>query len=258
MESKQIENQIPKVIHYCWFGRSNKSKFINKCMNSWSKHLPDYKIIEWNENNFDINCNKYVKEAYAQKKYAFVSDVARLNALYNYGGVYFDTDIEVRKSLDKYLNKARVIMAFESKKIIMTGFFCTRKNDDFIKKWLNQYDNLVFIDENGKCDLTPNTFRVTDLLVEEGLKLNGLRQSLKEDIEIFPNEIFGAYDVDNSTYNENENTVIIHHYNSSWRTKSYKVKDFMKRYLSKLLGVKRYSKLRLRFNGIMKKNNELF
>ena len=96
-------NKIPKVIHYCWFGKNKLSKSAKKCIKSWKKHLPNYEIIEWNENNFDINCNEYVREAYKSKKYAFVSDYARIYALYNYGGIYMDTDVEVIKSLDKFL-----------------------------------------------------------------------------------------------------------------------------------------------------------
>ena len=91
------KTKIPKIIHYCWFGKGKKSELIEKCIASWKKYLPDYKIIEWNESNFDINSNIYCKEAYENKKYAFVSDYVRLYAVYNYGGIYFDTDLEVLK-----------------------------------------------------------------------------------------------------------------------------------------------------------------
>ena len=87
--------KIPKTIHYCWFGKGQKSELMLKCINSWKKYLPDYEIIEWNEDNFDINSNEYVKEAYENKKYAFVTDYVRLYVLLNYGGIYMDTDVEV-------------------------------------------------------------------------------------------------------------------------------------------------------------------
>ena len=95
---------IDKVIHYCWFGNNPKSDLINKCIESWKKYCPEYKIIEWNEHNFDINMCEFTKNAYKTKKYAFVSDVARIWAIYNYGGVYLDTDVELYKSLDAVKN----------------------------------------------------------------------------------------------------------------------------------------------------------
>ena len=94
---------IPKVIHYCWFGKKPYNELMIKCMESWKKHLPEYEIIEWNEENFDININPYVKEAYNAKKFAFVSDYVRLFVLHKYGGIYLDTDVEVRKNIDKFL-----------------------------------------------------------------------------------------------------------------------------------------------------------
>ena len=112
-----MDIRIPKVIHYCWFGRGKLPKLAKKCIKSWKKYLPDYKIIEWNEDNFDINSNQYVREAYEAKKYAFVSDYVRLYALYNYGGIYMDTDVEVIKSLDEFLIH-EAFSGFESPKDI--------------------------------------------------------------------------------------------------------------------------------------------
>ncbi|MBR0278262.1 MAG: hypothetical protein IJQ50_07375 [Clostridia bacterium] len=94
---------IPKKIHYCWFGEEKHSKKIKKCIKSWKKHCPDYEIIEWNEKNFDIHCFKWVEQAYNNKKWAFVSDYVRLFVLYNYVGIYLDTDVEIIKPLDKFL-----------------------------------------------------------------------------------------------------------------------------------------------------------
>ena len=94
---------IPKKIHYCWFGRGQMPELAIKCLASWKKNLPDYEVIEWNEDNFDINSNRYVKEAYESKKYAFVTDYVRLYVLYNHGGIYMDTDVEVLKPLDVFL-----------------------------------------------------------------------------------------------------------------------------------------------------------
>ncbi|MEI3219550.1 MAG: glycosyltransferase [Lachnoclostridium sp.] len=94
---------IPKVIHYCWFGRGKMPELANKCIESWKKYCPDYEIIEWNEDNFDINCCPYVKEAYESKRFAFVTDYVRLYAMYTQGGIYMDTDVEVLRNLDEFL-----------------------------------------------------------------------------------------------------------------------------------------------------------
>ena len=103
---------IPKVIHYCWFGRNEKPELIKRCIESWKKYLPDYRIIEWNEDNFNISSFAFTKSAYEIKKWAFVSDVARLTALVEYGGFYFDTDVEVLEidPISKFLNYKREII----------------------------------------------------------------------------------------------------------------------------------------------------
>lgn len=239
-------NSIPKIIHYCWFGHGKKTRFILKCMCTWQKVLPDYQIMEWNEDNFPVEYNDYVSEAYKSKKYAFVSDVARLYALSQFGGIYFDIDIEARKSLDLYLEEAEVIMAFESNKVIMTGFFAARQDSKFIKEWLAEYRDIRFLQGDGTFDVTPNTFRISNILEKQGLILNGKKQILKNSVNVYPKEIFGGYDVDNSAYITTADTVMIHHCKNSWRPFKYKVTDFLKRTLAKILGVETYRKIRMR------------
>lgn len=137
---------IPKVIHYCWFGRNEKPELIKRCIESWKKYLPDYRIIEWNEDNFNISSFAFTKSAYEIKKWAFVSDVARLTALVEYGGFYFDTDVEVLEidPISKFLNYKRVF-AFETDRRINTGILCgCEKNDAFIKCLLDVYRDLEF------------------------------------------------------------------------------------------------------------------
>ena len=184
------EGHIPKIIHYCWFGKGKKSKLINNCMKTWKKYFPDYKIIEWNEDNFDINCNEYVKQAYENKKFAFVSDYARLYVLYNFGGIYFDTDIEVIKNFDNII-KNMDIYAFEKEDVIMTGVMIARKESKIIKQFLKLYDNLKFLNDDGSLNLLPNTYRLTEILKENGLVCNNKKQILKNSLaEIYPIEYF--------------------------------------------------------------------
>ncbi len=244
------EGHIPKIIHYCWFGKGKKSRLINNCMKTWKKYFPDYKIIEWNEDNFDINCNEYVKQAYENKKFAFVSDYARLYVLYNFGGIYFDTDIEVIKNFDNII-KNMDIYAFEKEDVIMTGVMIARKESKIIKQFLKLYDNLKFLNDDGSLNLLPNTYRLTEILKENGLVCNNKKQILKNSLaEIYPIEYFCAYDMDNSYFMPTQNTYTIHHYDGSWTSNKEKIFKKLKRIMATVLGVELYDKVRKIKKGI--------
>src|SRR4051794_6708390 len=118
--------KIPKIIHYCWFGRGDYSDLVMKCMKSWKAYLPDYKIVLWNEDNFDVNMNDFVRQAYEQRKYAFVSDYVRLYALYQSGGIYMDSDVEVVKSIDEFLHH-RAFLGYEKTELLQTGVMAAEK-----------------------------------------------------------------------------------------------------------------------------------
>lgn len=144
---------VPKVIHYCWFGGGEKSELIKACLASWKKYCPDYSIIEWNEKNWDINYNQYTREAFHEEKWAFVSDVARLDIVYRYGGLYLDTDVELLASPQKYMEKGW--LAFESPLAINTGpGFAAEAGNALIGAALKDYEGRSFYKENGKPDLT--------------------------------------------------------------------------------------------------------
>ena len=160
---------IPKIIHYCWFGGNEKPSKIKKCIESWKKFMPEFDIIEWNESNFDINALQYTKQAYEMKKYAFVSDVARLKALSMYGGIYFDTDVEVFKNFTQLLDE-RCILGFEEEEYIATSMMAAEPNNTLINRFLKIYDNIPFLDEEGNIIEGTNVSKLTDLLVEKGLK----------------------------------------------------------------------------------------
>lgn len=134
---------IPKKIHYVWFGKGEKNERVKHCIESWKKYLPDYEIIEWNEDNFDINYNDFTKKAYENKKWAYVSDVARLYILYNEGGIYMDTDVEVYKSLDEFLNQEGFI-GFEDIHYLSTATIGCEKGNPIIKYLLDFYNCIDF------------------------------------------------------------------------------------------------------------------
>ena len=146
------KNKIPKVIHYCWFGKNPLPELAVKCINSWKKYCPDYEIIEWNENNFDLNSVTYVKEAYEAKKWAFITDYVRLFVLYEYGGVYMDTDVELLKPIDSFLT-LDAFSGFESSNAVPTGIISSRKNFKFIKELLDYYNDKHFKNDDGTYKL---------------------------------------------------------------------------------------------------------
>lgn len=238
------KTRIPKIIHYCWFGKGQMPELALKCIDSWKKVLPDYEIKEWNEENFAINCNKYVKQAYDCKKYAFVTDYVRLYALYNEGGIYMDTDVEVLKSLDQFLNHS-AFSGFENNNSIPTGIMAAEKGNNWIKILLDEYDNLAFLNENGEADTTTNVVRITNKTVENyNIKLNDTYQDLG-DVAFYPHEYFCPKDWDTGNIYLTNNTYVIHHFNASWHSKSERKdaqlrKSLMLKY-GKKLGAKKYN-----------------
>lgn len=145
---------IPKKIHYCWFGGAKKPNSVLECINSWKKFCPDYEIIRWDESNYDYKWNRYMKEAYERKKWAFVSDVARLDIIYKNGGVYLDTDVELIKSLDNLLYQ-RCYFGIESGGLVNTGLgFGAVSNHYFVKQLLDIYEDMHFVNDNGTMNTT--------------------------------------------------------------------------------------------------------
>lgn len=234
---------IPKIIHYCWFGNNKKSKEVRKYINTWKKFNPDYKIIEWNEENFDIRINKFVREAYERKKFAFVSDYVRLYALYNYGGVYMDVDVECIKKFD-FNKDDNLITSFELEKIVMTGVIIASKNQRIIQELLESYNTMSFSDVYVNNQLVPNTVLFTEMLTKYGLKLVNMTQRLGEGITIYSRDYYCALDNENSCLDITRNTVTIHHYSGSWMPLNKKISNRIKKVISKVLGQKKYKQLK--------------
>lgn len=208
---------IPKIIHYCWFGRNPKPKLAEKCIKSWKKYCPDYEIIEWNEDNFDVSAApNYVKQAYEAKRWAFVTDYVRLRALTEMGGIYMDTDVEVIKSLDPYL-KNQAFVGFEHPERVQTGLMACEKNFPLFREFMAHYDDASFLRHDGTPDVTTNVAVLTKLCLERGLVLNDKFQVL-DGLAIYPREVFCPVDYDTKKLKKTRKTVTIHWFSGSWHT----------------------------------------
>lgn len=208
---------IPKKIHYCWFGGNPLPDDAKKCIESWKKHCPDYEIIQWDESNYDLNKNGYVKYAYENKKYAFLTDYARLDIIYNEGGIYLDTDVELLKSLDDLLDCEGYI-GMEQIGTVNTGQgFGAVKNHPFVKENKEYYENNNFIDENGNFKQVICVKITTDILNKKGLKKENVLQKIYN-MNIYPVEYFCPLKMGTNKLNITKNTYSIHHFNASWYT----------------------------------------
>ena len=202
---------IPKKIHYCWFGGNEKPEKAKKCIESWRKYCPDYEIIEWNEANFDVNQNGYTRMCIKEKKYAFLSDYARLVIIEEHGGVYFDTDVEVLRSIDDLLNH-EAFFGFENDEYINTGVgfgaVAHHKSVGTLKK---AYDSYL---SGTKGTVTCPTLN-TEALASAGLVKNGKHQNVLG-AEIYPVEYFNPYDDTTGRMRKTKNTYSVHWYAKSW------------------------------------------
>ena len=217
--------QIPKIIHYCWFGRNPKPRLAEKCILSWKKFCPDYEIVEWNEDNFDLSAAPlYVRQAYEAKKWAFVTDYVRLKVVCDRGGIYMDTDVELVKSPDFLLNH-QAYFGFEDPEAVNTGLgFGAQQNAPIIRNMMAVYEDLAFLQEDGSFDLTPCPERNTEILLQQGLKLGGTYQVLSGDILILPKDYLCPLDYESQKLEKTANTVSVHWFTASWQTKEEKKK----------------------------------
>ncbi len=237
---------IPKVIHYCWFGGKPLPKSALRCISSWRKFLPDYEIKEWNEGNFDVNMIPYTAEAYAAKKYAFVSDFARFWVLHEHGGVYFDTDVEVIASMDDILEKGafmgvEAMTHPEQKEIfVAAGLGCAcEKGNVMWRKIIERYSSFNHFDLNAQgtvCTI------VSDLIEKEGIELRDALISAAN-LTIYPSDYFCPQAMMGAPIHLTNNTRSIHHYDATWLPWSVRIRRkvmsilpaFLQKALRKLL-----------------------
>lgn len=225
---------IPKKIHYCWFGKGEKPKLALKCIDSWHKFCPDYEIVEWNEDTFDVNKYPYAKYCYENKKFAFLSDFVRLNVVYEYGGIYFDTDVELVKGIDTLL-QYDAFFGFESEQFVNTGLgFGAIKNHIIIKRMIEMYENFKS-NERGEFPIVKCPELNTKALLTFGLELNGERQNIAG-AEVFPVEFMNPYDDPTGRLNSTKNTISIHWYSKSWMSKGTILRSKLTKPLHRMFG----------------------
>lgn len=205
---------IPKVIHYCWFGRGQMPKLALKCIESWKKYCPDYEIKEWNEDNFDLDMYPYVREAYDARKFAFVTDVVRLYALYHEGGIYMDTDVEVIKPLDSLL-QYDAVSGFESPTQIPTGLMASRDGHPLFKELLDEYNGIHFRRPDGTLDTTTNVTRISNTCLKYGLRLDNTLQTVCG-FTLLPKDYLCPKSYKTGELELTANTLCIHHFSGSW------------------------------------------
>lgn len=236
---------IPKIIHYCWFGRGPLPELAQKCIASWKKYLPDYEIKEWNEDNFDVNIIPYTAEAYKAKKYAFVSDYARFWILYQYGGIYFDTDVEVIRPIDDIIYRGN-FMGFETDASkdgsdaasVAPGLgMGVNPGLGIIKKMLDFYEGRHFEFIPGGIGQLTIVHITTEVLLKAGLKQqHGIQQV--NDMWIYPAEYFCPINLKTGRIHVRPNTRTIHHYAGTWQDKHFSFKEWIKKVLPESLLLK--------------------
>lgn len=219
---------IPKKIHYCWFGRGKKPELALRCIDSWKRFLPDYELIEWTEDKFDIKkAPRYVREAYKARQFAFVTDYVRLFAIYNHGGIYMDTDVEVLKPLERFLSH-NAFTGFEDNKNVQTGIMASEKGGKWAKDQLDLYHDpdLSFYNADGSVNQTPNVKIITDYMLAHGLVPDNTFQDFDGLITVYPSDWFCPKSWANGVIKLTDNTHAIHHFEGSWKktTPRYKFK----------------------------------
>lgn len=223
---------IPKKIHYCWFGRGEKPKLAQKCIASWKKCMPDYEIIEWNEDNFDVNMNAYTRMCYKEKKFAFLSDYVRLLVVYQNGGLYFDTDVEVVRPFDDLLGY-EAFFGFENDTHVASGLgFGAKKGNPVLEQMIQEY--APYMDGTKGVAMCPKLN--TSALTKFGLKLDGTKQTL-QNVIVVPEEYFNPMDSTTGVLKMTKNTYSIHRYSMSWLPPHKRIRSKITQRIHRIFGV---------------------
>lgn len=249
---------IPKLIHYCWFGRGPKPIDAQKFIEGWKRLHPGYQIIEWNEDNFDVLCCKYVQEAYEKRKFAFVSDYARGQALVEHGGVYLDTDVELVAPLDSLLSWEG-FLGFEYGNSIATSTMGFRPRHPLMQQYLDQYNQRSFVLPDGSLDMTTNVSILTKLVIKEGLRIDGTKQIIRGDVVCLPMQVLSPLDYVNFYDYRDTSTIAVHHYQHTWGGPISRFRKKFMRLIGRIMGqkaLKRFREIIVRATRILSKNNK--
>ena len=229
---------IPQIIHYCWLSDDPIPTDLEKCMKTWKEHLPDYEFIKWDFTRFDKNSSKWVHQAFEAKKYAFAADYIRLYALYHYGGIYLDMDVEVIKSLNPFLELSTMI-GFENsdKQKLEAAVVGVEKHSKCVNTCLSYYENRSFIHNDGTFDVKVLPYVLRDQLIESGYNLKSVSSIDEEkrvsdmELPVFPFDFFSPKSYLTGKIEKTCNTVTIHNFSGSWQSKNEIVRLWLKRHL---------------------------
>lgn len=212
---KTNESSIPKKLHYMWLGKKDIPNKLKRCLESWRRFCPDYQIVEWNEDNYDIEKHPYMKQAYEVGDYGFVPDYARLDILYNEGGIYLDLDVEIKRSLDALLYQEAFCGVEKWQVINFGGLSGAVPGHPMIRKFLDARNNVEFLEKDGSQNRRTCGFYDTRVALEAGYRMNGKVQSI-EGMTIYPYDYFHPYDYMSGIVNETSNTYSVHWFNGGW------------------------------------------
>ena len=230
---------IPKKIHYFWIGGNPKPESVLYCIESWKKFCPDYEIIEWNESNYDFNKNEYMRQAYEAKKWAFVTDYARLDVIYKYGGIYLDTDVELIKPLDSVLHY-QGFMGFdktiEKDHYVATGLgFGMEPENRIIKEMMLDYEDIKRDRDDGRVKYVPCPYLNTQVLRRHGLE-NDDRDQMIQNIMVFASDVLCPKSFGETKLHFTDRTIAIHHFDATWLDDDMRKKFVRTVRIKKMLG----------------------
>ena len=239
---------IPKIIHLCWLSGDTYPKLINKCIESWKKILPDYQVMLWDTQRFDIDSCQWVRQAFENQKYAFAADYIRLYALYHYGGIYMDADVEMLKSFDDLLQN-KSFLGYETGGDLEPAIMGAIKGVEWMSKCLVYYENRSFIKDNGVFDTRPLPMVVGEVLRSykdfPQSEVVMPTQIINGDLKLYPSYYFSPKNIHTKKVEFNKNTYSIHHFDGQWVEKGvvYIVKQFIHKGLIIVFGQKRHNKI---------------
>jgi mannosyltransferase OCH1-like enzyme len=241
---------IPKIIHYCWFGGNPLPMDVKKCIESWKRLCPDYEIRQWNESNFDVNSHPFMKAAYQSKAWAFVSDYARLKVVYDNGGIYLDTDVELLKNIDFLLENQCYIGIQQTKSLCTTGLgFGAEKASPVVYRMMECYDAISFSDQEK------NTFAcpwLNDRVIRSYGAVSNDEITYLNEVTVYPSRFFDPFSTGDTKNLLCDDTVSIHHYAATWTGN----KQRWKRKIVRIMGEKNAQKLKMLRNKVFFKQEK--